>query len=112
MGPSRCTLLGLLFVAVCARKSSPEGVGGGGVGGSPATGPTGGPTGGPSGGPGATTGTGAGGGSLVLYGQPYDGGQYNLGPVDYAETQWHNACAPGTKYNPQVQSTEGVLLAG
>jgi expansin (peptidoglycan-binding protein) len=52
------------------------------------------------------------GGSLVLYGQPYTGGQYNLGPVDYAETQWHNACAPSTKYPASVQTAEGNVLAG
>src|SRR5450432_2219535 len=48
----------------------------------------------------------------VGYGQSYTGGQYNLGPVDYAETQWHNACAPGTKYAPSIQKAEGNLLAG
>jgi expansin (peptidoglycan-binding protein) len=48
----------------------------------------------------------------VTYGQPYTGGQYNLGPVDYSESQFHNACAPGTKYDPRVQSVEGTLLAG
>ncbi len=47
-----------------------------------------------------------------MYGAPYSGGQYNLGPVDYAETQFHNACAPGTKYDPKVQQVEGTLLAG
>jgi hypothetical protein len=51
-------------------------------------------------------------GPLVLYGQPYTGGQYNLGPVDYTESQFHNACAPLTKYEPRVQSVEGPLLAG
>ena len=55
----------------------------------------------------ATTGT-----ALTLYGSPYTGGQYNLGPVDYAETQFHNACAPGSKYRPDVQAVEGTLLAG
>ena len=55
---------------------------------------------------------GAGGGALVTYGMPYTDGQYNLGPVDYSESQWHNACAPGTKYAPAVQAAEGVLLAG
>jgi expansin (peptidoglycan-binding protein) len=35
-----------------------------------------------------------------------------LGPVDYAETQWHNACAPATKYAPAIQKAEGDLLAG
>lgn len=51
-------------------------------------------------------------GDPIVYGLPYTGGQYNLGPVDYAETQWHNACAPATKYSPAVQQVEGTLLAG
>jgi hypothetical protein len=53
-----------------------------------------------------------GGGSPVTYGQEYAGGQFHLGPVDWAETQWHNACAPGTKYAPSIQQAEGQLLAG
>jgi len=66
-----------------------------------------------SSGAGTTSSSGAGGsGPLVTYGSPYTGGEFNLGPVDYAETQWHNACAPGTKYAPAVQQAEGVLLAG
>jgi expansin (peptidoglycan-binding protein) len=56
--------------------------------------------------------TAGGGGPLVTYGQPYEGGQYNLGPVDYAQTQFPNACAPSTKYDPRVQAVEGTLLAG
>jgi hypothetical protein len=28
-----------------------------------------------------------------LYGEVH-AGQYHLGPVDFAETEWHNACAP------------------
>jgi expansin (peptidoglycan-binding protein) len=36
-------------------------------------------------------------------------GSYNLGPVDWAETQWHNACSP---YPSAIQSIEGDLLAG
>jgi len=48
----------------------------------------------------------------VLYGQAYTGGQFHLGPVDWAETQWHNACAPATKYAPAIQQAEGTLLAG
>jgi len=51
-------------------------------------------------------------GPLVTYGAPYTMGQYNLGPVDYAESQYHNACAPSTKYDPRVQAVEGTLLAG
>ncbi len=49
---------------------------------------------------------------MTLYGSAYTGGEYNLGPVDYAETQWHNACAPSTKYAQSVQAVEGTLLAG
>jgi expansin (peptidoglycan-binding protein) len=57
--------------------------------------------------------SGAGGsGPIVTYGSPYTGGEFNLGPVDYAETQFHNACAPGTKYAAAVQQVEGTLLAG
>jgi hypothetical protein len=52
------------------------------------------------------------GGGTTLYGQEHAGGEFHLGPVDYSESQWHNACAPGTKYAPSVQSAEGVLLAG
>jgi expansin (peptidoglycan-binding protein) len=48
----------------------------------------------------------------ATYGQTYTGGQYHLGPVDYAETQWHNACAPATHYDSRVQAVEGTLLAG
>jgi expansin len=53
-------------------------------------------------------------GPLVTYGSPYTGGQFNLGPVDWAETQWHNACAPAApdNYSPALQSAEGELLAG
>jgi expansin (peptidoglycan-binding protein) len=51
-------------------------------------------------------------GDAIVYGSPYTGGQFHLGPVDYAETQFHNACAPGTKYSSVVQQSEGTLLAG
>ena len=42
-------------------------------------------------------------------------GVYHLGPVDFAETAWHNACAPGSKYPAQLQATAGLMgeyLAG
>jgi expansin len=42
------------------------------------------------------------------FGTSYSG-QYNLGPVDWQESQWHNACAP---YPSSVQAEEGSLLAG
>jgi len=42
-------------------------------------------------------------------------GVYHLGPVDFAETEWHNACAPLTKYRPELRSNVGLggeYLAG
>jgi expansin (peptidoglycan-binding protein) len=51
-------------------------------------------------------------GPVVPYGDSYEGGVYNLGPVDYSESQWHNACAPTSKYDPRVQAVEGTPLAG
>ncbi len=64
-----------------------------------------------------TTGTGATGShdtSLkpTLYGQPYQGGQFHLGPVNYSETSFHNACASEKKYHSRVQQVEGNLLVG
>jgi hypothetical protein len=36
-------------------------------------------------------------------------GVYHLGPVDFAETQWHNACAPGGgKYRKELQASVGL----
>jgi len=52
------------------------------------------------------------GGPPLTYGQTYSGGEFHLGPVDYDETVWHNACAPGTKYATSVRQVEGTLLAG
>jgi hypothetical protein len=49
---------------------------------------------------------------LVTYGPRYEGGQFHLGPVDWAESEWHNACAPGGGYDPRVQAVEGAYLAG
>jgi expansin len=78
-------------------------------------------SGGGSSGAGTSSGTSDGGSSvvvstddagLVTYGQAYTAGVYNLGPVDYTESQWHNACAPTTKYDSRVQAVEGTLLAG
>jgi hypothetical protein len=56
--------------------------------------------------------TSSGDGGLVTYGKAYTDGVYNLGPVDYSESQFHNACAPSTKYDSRVQQAEGVMLAG
>ena len=51
-------------------------------------------------------------GPPVSYGTTYEGGQFHLGPVDWEETKFHNACAPGTKYAPAVRAMEGELLVG
>jgi expansin (peptidoglycan-binding protein) len=51
-------------------------------------------------------------GPLVTYGQPYTGGQFHLGPVDWTETQFHNACASDPNYDTRVRTAEGVYLAG
>lgn len=51
-------------------------------------------------------------GDVVTIGKKYEGGQFHLGPVDWEETQWHNACAPSTKYAAQVRQAEGTLLVG
>lgn len=51
-------------------------------------------------------------GDVTTYGAVYEGGEFHLGPVDYAETQWHNACAPGGGYRDEVQTLQGELLAG
>lgn len=42
------------------------------------------------------------------FGTSYSG-RYNLGPVDWEETEWHNACAP---YPGSIRTLEGPLLAG
>lgn len=51
-------------------------------------------------------------GTITTYGKAYEGGQFHLGPVDWEESEWHNACAPGTKYASAVRAAEGTLLAG
>jgi expansin (peptidoglycan-binding protein) len=48
----------------------------------------------------------------ATFGKKYEGGEFHLGPVDWDETQWHNACAPGTKYAKKIRQAEGDLLAG
>jgi expansin (peptidoglycan-binding protein) len=51
-------------------------------------------------------------GPTVTYGERYEGGEFHLGPVDWDETAFHNACAAGTKYPANVRRAEGALLAG
>lgn len=51
-------------------------------------------------------------GNSTTFGEPYEGGEFHLGPVDWAETEWHNACAPAGGYLPAIRQVEGELLAG
>jgi hypothetical protein len=50
-----------------------------------------------------------------VLGEPH-AGQYHLGPVDFAETEWHNACAPGgMQYRSSLREPTGLggeYLAG
>jgi len=42
-------------------------------------------------------------------------GVYHLGPVDFDETMWHNACAPREKYRAELRESTGLsgeYLAG
>jgi hypothetical protein len=39
-------------------------------------------------------------------------GNFWLGPVDYEETEWHNACAPTTKYPPGIRDLYGDYIMG
>jgi expansin (peptidoglycan-binding protein) len=48
----------------------------------------------------------------MLYGGVYSGGEFHLGPVDYAESAFHNACAAASGYLPEVRARQGALLAG
>jgi len=52
--------------------------------------------------------------SSNVYGDEHQG-QYHLGPVDFAESDWHNACAPGGGYAKELQEATGLggeYLAG
>lgn len=39
-------------------------------------------------------------------------GNFWIGPVDFAETQWHNACAPSNKYPAGIRQLYGNLIMG
>ncbi len=51
---------------------------------------------------------------VILYGIPYVNVNMWLGPVDYAESQWHNACGleDGTKYPTAIQNLYGNYIIG
>jgi hypothetical protein len=51
---------------------------------------------------------------MVFYGAPYTNVNMWLGPVDYAESQWHNACGheDGSKYPAVIQQIYGNYIIG
>ena len=52
-------------------------------------------------------------GPPVNFGTTFEGGQFHLGPVDYEETVWKNACRPNqNKYASEIRAAQGELLAG
>lgn len=74
----------------------------------------------PTGGTGAGTSTGLGGTTgtpttdATVYGEVHSG-QYHLGPVDFAESEWTNACNPAGGYVASMRDTVGLhgeYLAG
>lgn len=58
------------------------------------------------------SGTNRSGGTPLTFGERYEGGEFHLGPVDYDESKFHNACAPQTKYASRIRESQGKLLAG
>ncbi len=63
---------------------------------------------------GASTGGGGASAPGEVYGEVVEG-QYHLGPVDFAESEWHNACAPAGGYRAQLREATGLMgeyLAG
>jgi expansin (peptidoglycan-binding protein) len=42
-----------------------------------------------------------------VFGAPH-AGQYHLGPVDFAESAWHNACAPAAGYRAELREPTGL----
>ncbi len=52
--------------------------------------------------------------SAARLGEAHEG-QYHLGPVDFAESEWHNACAPEGGYQSSLRPSVGLggeFLAG
>ena len=85
----------------CGGSSSSSGTGSGGA--SSGTPTSGSPTSGDPTSAGPSTGPGGDPLGMVVM------GQYNLGPVDWAESAFHNACSP---YPDSIKTVEGNLLAG
>ncbi len=52
-----------------------------------------------------------GGGATQYWGSAHTG-NFWTGPVDYVESQWHNACAPSVKYPNGIRSLYGNYIMG
>lgn len=50
-------------------------------------------------------------GSSQYFGDPHSG-NFWIGPVDFAETEWSNACAPSVKYPAGIQQLYGNYIMG
>lgn len=46
------------------------------------------------------------------FGESYGGGEFHLGPVDWEESAYSNACRSESGYPAAVRQAEGMLLAG
>src|SRR5262245_11547028 len=100
-------MAGVIALLACNGAGDDEGGSGeGGSGSSMGGGPSGAPSRDPSGDPPET--------SDEVFGEVFSG-EYHLGPVDFAESQWHNACAPGGGYRSELRDPTGLggeFLAG
>jgi hypothetical protein len=95
----RRALCFLLVASACGSSSNPGG-GGGAISGGGATG---------SGGDAPVVVTDAG---TTYFGEAHSG-HFWLGPVDFSESKWHNACAPSdVKYPSRIQQLYGNYLMG
>lgn len=50
-------------------------------------------------------------GGSRYWGEPHTG-NFWIGPVDYEESEWHNACAPSVKYPAGIQALYGDYIMG
>jgi hypothetical protein len=109
----------LLVLTACGSGSgSDDDVAAGGTSGraSGGTGGTGGSSGGRGGTSGGTSGTSGTSGTGAADNGAYFGdahsGNFWIGPVDYDETEWHNACAPTVKYPQGIRNLYGTYIMG
>lgn len=112
--------LGLLLLCGCSGsgassdKDSQQGGSSSGGNSSNGSGGTAKSTGGAAPSTGGSVNAGAPSSAAAVYGEAHTG-QYHLGPVDFAESEWHNACAPSGGYRSELRDASGLggeYLAG